>query len=262
MAVAKRAALIAPALPIAKVPTGTPPGICAIESSESRPCNALDSTGTPRTGNAVFEAHMPGRWAAPPAPAMITSSPRSAALSAYSKSQSGVRCAETTFDSNGTASASSCAAACCIVSQSDCEPMMMPTSGLDFCAFGMLRGDGQAFFVGVNLHEHALLFVRFQHEVRGGGNHSLHRGEFLGNEGCDFAQVAALNDHHQVVTAGHQITRLHFCVLGNAFGQAIESAAALGRNLHLDDGSNRIQTQLFFVQNRAIAQNDLLSFVA
>ena len=43
---AKSAALIAPALPTANVATGTPPGICAMESSESSPFSAFDSTGT------------------------------------------------------------------------------------------------------------------------------------------------------------------------------------------------------------------------
>ena len=38
------------------------------------------STGTPSTGKAVIEAVMPGRWAAPPAPAMMALSPRDLAL--------------------------------------------------------------------------------------------------------------------------------------------------------------------------------------
>jgi len=42
MAVAVSAALVAPALPMAKVATGTPAGICTIDSKESRPFNAFD----------------------------------------------------------------------------------------------------------------------------------------------------------------------------------------------------------------------------
>ena len=53
MAAARRAALVAPAAPMAKVPTGTPPGIWTIESSESRPLSAWVSTGTPSTGRIV-----------------------------------------------------------------------------------------------------------------------------------------------------------------------------------------------------------------
>ena len=72
-------AFLAPAAPMASVPTGTPPGICTIDSSESSRSSALLCTGTPSTGSTVSDATMPGRWAAPPAPAMITSSPRPSA---------------------------------------------------------------------------------------------------------------------------------------------------------------------------------------
>src|SRR5579862_851774 len=128
IAAAINAALIAPAFPIASVATGIPAGICTIDNSESSPCSAFDSTGTPNTGKCVFAAVMPGRCAAPPAPAMMTSMPRPAAPDAYSKSKSGVRCAETTRVSKGTPSAVSVSAAWLIVSQSDFEPMMIPTS--------------------------------------------------------------------------------------------------------------------------------------
>ncbi len=73
MAVASSAAFAAPAFPMASVPTGTPPGICTMDSNESIPLSALDSIGTPSTGSTVCAATMPGRWAAPPAPATITS---------------------------------------------------------------------------------------------------------------------------------------------------------------------------------------------
>jgi hypothetical protein len=57
-------------------------GICTIESSESMPFSVRDSTGTPSTGSVVLAATMPGRCAAPPAPAIITSRLRSWAASA------------------------------------------------------------------------------------------------------------------------------------------------------------------------------------
>src|SRR5712692_9306171 len=129
MAAARSAALTAPDLPMASVPTGTPLGICAMERSESRPLRALDSTGTPRTGRTDFEAVMPGRCAAPPAPAMMTSMPRLSALEAYLKSRSGVRWAETTRVSCGTPRALSVLETNFMVSQSEPEPMMMPTRG-------------------------------------------------------------------------------------------------------------------------------------
>ena len=62
---ANRPAFTAPARPIATVATGTPRGICTIDSRESRPFRAALSTGTPMTGNIVFAATMPGKWAAP-----------------------------------------------------------------------------------------------------------------------------------------------------------------------------------------------------
>lgn len=74
--------MTAPALPMARVPTGMPAGIWAIGSRESMPFNALDCTGTPSTGSTVLAAAMPGRCAAPPAPAMISSRPRDWAVSA------------------------------------------------------------------------------------------------------------------------------------------------------------------------------------
>ena len=67
------------ALPTATVATGTPAGIWTIDSSESSPSRCSSGTGTPITGSGVTAASIPGRWAAPPAPAMITRSPRPAA---------------------------------------------------------------------------------------------------------------------------------------------------------------------------------------
>ena len=58
---------MAPARPIASVPTGTPPGICTMDNRLSSPCNARLATGTPSTGSGVRAATMPGRCAAPPA---------------------------------------------------------------------------------------------------------------------------------------------------------------------------------------------------
>ena len=58
---------------------GTPRGICTIDSSESMPSRAVVRTGTPITGSVVTAASIPGRWAAPPAPATMTFRPRSAA---------------------------------------------------------------------------------------------------------------------------------------------------------------------------------------
>ena len=74
--------MVAPASPMANVATGMPAGICTIDSSESSPPRCRLGTGTPSTGTIVLAASIPGRWAAPPAPAMIARSPRPAASSA------------------------------------------------------------------------------------------------------------------------------------------------------------------------------------
>ena len=105
MDAAIRAAFFAPLM--ATVATGTPPGICTMESRESRPFKALDFTGTPITGSVVMAATMPGRWAAPPAPAIMTEIPLSLAVLAYSYIRSGVRCALTTRFSNSIPSSES-----------------------------------------------------------------------------------------------------------------------------------------------------------
>src|SRR4051812_870680 len=129
IATASSPALTAPDDPIATVATGTPLGIWTIDSSESRPFSAALWTGTPITGRTVCAATIPGRCAAPPAPATITSRPRPTADVAYSAIHCGVRCAETTRASCGTPNSARIAAAWLIVSQSDLLPMITPTRG-------------------------------------------------------------------------------------------------------------------------------------
>ena len=75
MRTASSPALRAP--PMDTVATGTPAGICTMDSRESMPSRVFSGTGTPITGSGVTEASMPGRCAAPPAPAMMTRRPRS-----------------------------------------------------------------------------------------------------------------------------------------------------------------------------------------
>src|SRR5436190_18162735 len=92
------------------------------------PLSVAVCTGTPMTGTTVCAAIMPGRCAAPPAPAMITSMPRPAAAHAYSAISVGVRCADTTRFSCGTPKRVSISSASRIVSQSDLLPMITATS--------------------------------------------------------------------------------------------------------------------------------------
>ena len=63
------------------VATGIPGGICTIDNRESIPSmDDEDLIGTPITGKGVNEATMPGKCAAPPAPAIITLIPLSSAF--------------------------------------------------------------------------------------------------------------------------------------------------------------------------------------
>ena len=77
--------------PMASVPTGMPAGICTVASRESMPLRASLFMGTPNTGKIVCAAITPARCAAPPAAAMITSTPREAAVLENSAAKLGVR---------------------------------------------------------------------------------------------------------------------------------------------------------------------------
>ena len=89
-------AFVAPAAPIASVPTGMPPRHLHDRKQAVEAVQGLRlATGTPSTGNRVMLATMPGRCAAPPAPAMMTLKPAPSAPLAKSTSRSGVRWAET-----------------------------------------------------------------------------------------------------------------------------------------------------------------------
>src|SRR5260221_3279812 len=89
--------------------------------------------GTASTGIGVFAAVIPGKWAAPPAPAMMAFNPRPRAAAAYSNKRSGVRCAEITRTSCAIFKRVRVSAAACIVSQSEDDPIMTPTKAF-ICA--------------------------------------------------------------------------------------------------------------------------------
>ena len=88
------AAFVAPTLPMPKVATGIPGGICTVLSSASKPCSGPPEAGTPSTGTSALAASTPARCAAMPAMPTITSMPRPFAVTAYSCARAGVRCAE------------------------------------------------------------------------------------------------------------------------------------------------------------------------
>ena len=72
IAAASSAALTAPARPIASVPTGMPAGIWTMDNRLSMPFKRMAFRPARRARAAASRhAHMPGRCAAPPAPAMM-----------------------------------------------------------------------------------------------------------------------------------------------------------------------------------------------
>ncbi len=73
---------------------------------------------------------MPGRCAAPPAPAMITLIPRVAASVPKATISRGMRWADSTIASKGIPKSSSADAAACMTGQSESLPMQIATSGL------------------------------------------------------------------------------------------------------------------------------------
>ncbi|KAH3669382.1 hypothetical protein OGAPHI_001503 [Ogataea philodendri] len=125
--IASRAALVA--LLMATVATGTPLGIWTIECSESTPSSVEPLTGTPITGSGVMAATIPGRWAAPPAPAMIHLTPLKGASCANLDILSGVLWAETMVTSNGTSNSFRMLQPVAMTGRSESEPMITLMSG-------------------------------------------------------------------------------------------------------------------------------------
>ena len=90
------------------------------------------------TGSGVTAASMPGRWAAPPAPAMITDSPRVWACWPHAIISVGIRCAETTSASHATPSSVRTSPAACMTGQSESEPITMPTLTAATCCASLM----------------------------------------------------------------------------------------------------------------------------
>ena len=101
-----------------------------MECRESTPERARLCTGTPITGSVVSEATIPGRCAAPPAPATITRNPSCLAWRAKSTISSGVRWAESTRTSTLTPSSSRAETAGFRVGKSESLPMITATRGV------------------------------------------------------------------------------------------------------------------------------------
>ena len=109
-----------------------PEGICTIEYNESLPPREVVCIGIPITGIGKIAAHIPGRWAAIPAPAIITLNPFSSAVFAYSKNTSGSLWAEIIVISYEMPNFSRMSAALAITGISESLPMTIPTNAIVF----------------------------------------------------------------------------------------------------------------------------------
>jgi hypothetical protein len=128
---ARTPAFVAPGLPIETVATGTPGGICTVESSASHPFRADESIGTPMTGSDVWAATTPARCAAAPAPMMNTFTPRPGASDTRRITRSGDRCADATVISCAMPNSFNTSTAPCITGASESEPIRISTSGIN-----------------------------------------------------------------------------------------------------------------------------------
>ncbi len=140
---ARMAAFLDPALPMATVATGTPPGICTVESKESRPPETLVSMGTPMTGSGVELASTPARCAAPPAAAMITATPVSTAVLDSSSTASGVRWALRMRTSKGMPNVVSISMQDSICGRSDRDPITIRTECFTGLTVSFLLSSGR-----------------------------------------------------------------------------------------------------------------------
>ena len=108
-----------------------PPGCrrASARSTAASPCRRGTSAAPARRSPAAASPRRacPGRWAAPPAPAMTTDSPRVWACWPHSIISVGIRCAETTSASHATPSSVRISPAACMTGQSESEPITMPT---------------------------------------------------------------------------------------------------------------------------------------
>src|SRR5688572_5317538 len=109
------------------VATGTPGGICTVDSSASSPFSAEESTGTPITGAVVCAATTPARCAAAPAPTIKTFTPRAGASRTSRMTRSGERCADATVVSDAMPRSRNTSTAPCITGASESEPIRIRT---------------------------------------------------------------------------------------------------------------------------------------
>ena len=115
---------------MATVATGIPGGIWTVDRSESIPFKDPDGIGMPITGNVVWAATTPARWAAIPAAAIKTLIPLDSALFTRLRTSAGVLWAESTFLVYLTSKLSKTSKALDTTSKSESEPIKIATDML------------------------------------------------------------------------------------------------------------------------------------
>src|SRR6185436_751207 len=99
---------------------------------------------------------------------------------------------------------------------------------------------------------------RLEKKMRRRRENALNRGQSLGDKGRDVPKVASLDNHEQIVTAGHQVTGLDFGIFRDALGQPVKAAAALRGNLDLDDRTDDVSVELLLIEHSPIPKNYLV----
>ena len=101
----------------------------------------------------------------------------------------------------------------------------------------------------------AVFLVGLQAKARRGGDDAFDGAQFFGNEGGDFLERVAFHHHEQIVAAGHQVAALHFRKTRDAIRQPVETAAALGRDFHLDQRRHDRCRALLRIDDRLVAED-------
>lgn len=72
--------------------------------------------------------------------------------------------------------------------------------------------------------------------MSGGGEYAVERRELLRDKTGDIAEVAALDDDHEIVSSAGEIAGDDLVKTRDAHGQSIEATAAFRGDTHFDKG--------------------------
>jgi hypothetical protein len=111
-------------------------------------------------------------------------------------------------------------------------------SMFDVPLFSSRRDLEPVVFLGFAFHENSRFLVGAQEKMRGSGKHAFERRKFFGNERGDALQARAVDEHEQIVAAGDEMAGFDLVEAADAFGEAIEAAAAFRRDADFDDGAH------------------------